>query len=53
MGANKEKTIRFDDAIWDAIEKAAEAEGIDTSNYIRRCVTLYTREHHPELFERS
>ena len=46
----KEKNVRFDKDMFAKIEKAAQREGIDASNYIRRCTVLYTREHHPDLF---
>ena len=49
----KEKNVRWDDDDFAAIEKAAKLEGVDTSNYIRRCVLVQTREHHPELFDKS
>ena len=43
-------SVRFSPEDRAIIEKAAKAEGLDTSAYIRRCAVLYTREHHPELF---
>ena len=49
----KVTTIRFSFDEYDRMKEAAKSEGLDISSYIRRCATLYTREHHPELFERS
>lgn len=49
----KEKNVRWEDDDWDRIEKAAKLEGLDTSNYIRRCVITTTRKEHPELFPRD
>ena len=49
----REKNVRWEDDDFQAIEKAARKEGIDLSNYIRRCTIQYTREHHPETFEKD
>ncbi len=49
----KEKNVRWDDDDWERIEKAAKLEGLDTSNYIRRCVITLTRKEHPELFPKD
>ncbi len=49
----KEKNVRWEDEDWERIEKAAKLEGLDTSNYIRRCVITTTRKEHPELFPKE
>jgi len=53
MEAMKPRSIRFDKETDKLIEEAAREEGLETAAYIRRCTILYTREHHPELFEKS
>lgn len=44
------KTLRFDETDIQPVEKAAALEGIDFTSYCRRCIIMYTREHHPEVF---
>jgi hypothetical protein len=50
---NPPKAVRFDKDDMEIVMKAAKKEGLAVSSYMRRVVMLYTREHHPELFEKS
>jgi len=50
---NSPISIRFEDSEREAISMAAKLEGISMAAYVRRCAILYTREHHPELFQKS
>ena len=46
-----QKPMRWEEPDAEAIQRAADLEGIDFTSYVRRCALTYTRQTHPQVFK--